>query len=1185
MSECQHSRLASLPNFLRAPSFWGGVFNASFSNGNGVRRSLREFLAGHSWGIDGGCNQTASESLEGAAAVEVAIALLVRGAWTNCSWRVEQAIAEQFNRAGLGEIEALDPDEGALGFIATPANGVDFNTALISGRLPSELQGVAPGALWDEGERRAGAEGSAAELQFFNEVLVPALGFPLLDYLRFQPRLTELGLDPKGFVDQRADFAIETGRGLKLVIEVDGSQHTFPLQSAQDSVRNAALAKLKWDVWRIPTTELNNAEGLVAELRKKIAAAQKSTWLEMDGHAQRPRELLNVVWGATVASRIQFLILKALQAGLLAESGGWRLRVEEHETQVASLAIEDFLDWFGRLRSSFGVLPLTAPHLVTSPEEECDLRICVSVTNPAAFAPRASGPPSAWSVPYQGMAPEPVFTFKANRKYKCFEEEHLRLFTQDLFRKPDFREGQLDIVRRILAGQDVMGLLPTGGGKSLTYQIAALLLPGATLYVAPLKSLLQDQYERMKAEGIDAAAFISSALDSAQKLRAQRRFEAGHVRVLQVAPERFLMSDFRTLLSGYQAAHGPIAQVVVDECHCVSEWGHDFRPSYLSLGRIVRERAQRLGSLAPIVALTGTASSVVLEDVRRELGMPDRMSEVRASNLDRPELALTFVAVKSDDERKKALGRLATDFQQHYQESKQGMLVFTSHTNGRYGVLELGAEVAASMGLTLHDGVKVYSGQQPRQIGVADWEDYKASAQRDFLCGGAGSFQVMVATKAFGMGIDKPAIRQIVHVLAPQSPEGYYQEVGRAGRDRKASAAHLLFNDANPSMTDDVFSPATDITRARTIYLNAGRNTGDFLLTFFFHQSRFSGVDAEVECATRALAEICEKVTKTNSAEVLLGYRTGGSQAGGTARRNWFDEPVLEQSLVRLIHLGVVGDYTKEYRAHQLVITVTQAWRESRGHLQAYIEYLSSSFESYLKRYSTLVPRGLFRGIREANSAVEAEHAAIEAMVQYLYDEVERKRRTATRTMLEITRVGTQRPQAARTLLLHYLQASQRFTSRLETYAVGDPLDLSWTDVFEGGLTPAEAEELRGAVTRILESYPTHPGLLLLSSVLRLQPSGADRARSVEEFQAALDNALKLGSVDQAADLAEAALEHGMKVNGELSEDLGSLYGRWSYKQFGPRFAMDRVSNIPSGRVGVLIEVLKATKRSFPAHV
>lgn len=1184
MSDCHNSRLASLPSFFRSPIYWGGVFNAAFSNGNGVRRSLREFTAGHSWGLSGERAHERNGATESAAAVEVALSLLQRGAWTNCSWRVEQVLAEQFTSAGLGQVEALNADEGTLGFIATPAAEVDFNTALIAGRLPSEASGAEAETLWLEGERRAGFEGSDAEHRFFRDVLVPALGFPLLDYLRFQPRLTELGLDAKSFAEQRADFSLETGRGLRLVIEVDGSQHTLPLQSAQDKARNTALAKLKWEVWRIPTSELSNVQELVDELRRRVSKAQKSTWLEMAKHAPRSLELFNVVWGATVVSRIQFLLLKAIQAGLLHDSEGWRLHVAEHETHVANLAIEDFFDWFGRLRQGFGLAPLVAPQLVATPEESCDLRICVSVINPAAYTPGSSDPPTVWSVPYPGMAPEPQHSFRAGGRYKSLDDEHLRLFAQDLFRKPDFREGQLEIVRRILSGQDVMGLLPTGGGKSLTYQLAALLLPGATLYVAPLKSLLQDQYERLKVEGIDAAAYISSALDSAQKLRAQRRFEAGQVRILQVAPERFLMSDFRILLSGYQAAHGPLAQVVVDECHCVSEWGHDFRPSYLSLGRIVRERAQRLGNLAPIVALTGTASSVVLEDVRRELGMPDRSSEVRASNLDRPELSMSFVAVKSDTERMRALDRLAKEFQQQHQESKQGMLVFTSHTNGKYGVLELGSQIAASMGLQLHTGVKVYSGQQPKQNGATDWEEYKAYAQREFISGDTNSFQVMVATKAFGMGIDKRAIRRIIHVLAPQSPEAYYQEVGRAGRDRKASAAYLLFNDANPTMTDDVFSPATDITRAKTIYMNAGRNAGDFLLTFFFHQTRFSGVLGEVESAAQALTEIRRKVSLTNSAEVMLGYRVGGSQAGNS-RRSWFEEAVLEQSLVRLIHLGVIGDYTKEYRAHQLVVTVTQSWQESRANLESHIEYLSTSFEAYLRRYSTLVPRSLLQGIREAATVEEAEYAAIKAMVQYLYDEVERKRRTATRTMLEITRVGTERPQDARTLLLHYLQASERFTNRLEAYAVGDPLDLSWTEVFEGGISPAEAEELRGSVSRILESYPTHPGLLFLSSVLRLRPTEADRARSREEFHAALDSSMKLGSVDQAADLAEAALENGMQLDEVLADDLGSLYGRWSYRHFGPRFAMDRVSKVPSGRVGLLVETLKAAKSNFPAHV
>lgn len=1172
-------RLSALPTFLRSDAFWKGALDPRTSLRASSIRGLREFSSTHRWGLDGRWERGEVLNDNQRSVIDVGVGILQRGAWTNCSWKVEQALAKRFNEALLGEIKRIDAGVGTLRYEALPSPELKLSTVLVTGRLPFEVPEQAIESLWLEGKRRTGYEGSEAEWEFYQSVLAPTLGFPLLDYVRFQPLLTDLGLEPKQFSGQRADFAVETGRGLKLVIEVDGQQHSTPLQRAQDTSRDKALRSKGWKVLRVQTHRLHDSKALCNELSDELLSVKRGNWgLNIPNDSVRQPHLLDVVWGATVIARIQFLLLKALQEGLLEDSGGWRICINELETQVAQLAIEDFEEWFSRLRGLYGLPPLESIKLVKDNEVH-QLRIVVSVINPSAALGFGSNLPLAWSVPEAGLAPEPVFRFNSVGRIVNIDHNALRGFAADIFRMGDFREGQLEILERILKGQNVMGLLPTGGGKSLTYQLAAFLLPGATLYVAPLKSLLQDQFERLTSEGIDAGCFISSALTSREKLEAEARFESGNVRLLQVAPERFLMEGFRNLLATYQGAFGGIVQVVVDECHCVSEWGHDFRPAYLSLSRIVRERTGRLGCSAPVVALTGTASSIVLEDVRRELGMQNKSVEVRASRLDRPELKLNFVSIENLRDKKNELRRIAQEFIENKSDSNGGFLVFTGHTNGKYGVLDLAGGLAHSLNLTLHADIRVYSGESPRgfmENGSSSWDVYKSEAQRDFISGKPGNFQMMVATKAFGMGIDKPTIREIVHILAPQSPEAYYQEVGRAARDRKPAEAHLLFCDQSAKTTDIILSPSTDIDTARKAYQGTKGSPADFLVTFYFHAERFQGVEQEVGVAQAAIEAIRNGLVDGTRGQILLRFQPV------TPDKHWREESVLEQSLVRLIHLRVVADYTKDYRAKVFVVFLVPEWFNKLASPIDYSDFLAESLETYLLRYTTRIPKGLLDELHAAVDIKTAEGAALRAMVKYLYDEIERKRRTATRTMLEISREGVAKPDVARKLLLNYLQVSAKFTDDLEAIAQGDLLSHDWRKVAELAGAPAEVDELRGAVARVLESYPTHPGLLFLSSIVRINPSEIDLRRSNEEFSAALQSASDIASEDDAAELAEVALEVCENFDRTLSSGLGATYAQWSIEHFGIRFALDRTATHRVGRLSVIRQMLTVAGNGLP---
>lgn len=865
---------------------------------------------------------------------------------------------------------------------------------------------------------------------------------------------------------------------------------------------------------------------------------------------------------------------------------------------MAAIALSDLHNWLNHLFALYQLSSLPPVELVPVQGEPCDLLISLSCRNPWHTAP-ATQSPVAHSCPVNQLLPEPTLQFSANLYCPVPPSvEQVTSFAQDLFRKPALRDGQHEILSRILIGKDVVGLLPTGGGKSLTYQLAAMLLPGATLYVAPLKSLLQDQYERLIAEGVDACAFVSSALNTSQREQQESRFASGRLRMLMVAPERFLIQGFRTLVDKYQGMHGCISQVVVDECHCVSEWGHEFRPAYLSLSRIVKERTTRLGSSAPIVALTGTASTDVLEDVCRELGVLGQGAVTRAKRLDRPELTLDFQSTPTLN-KPTELANLVRPFMASGTNKLDGLLIFCPNVNGPIGVIDIYGMSAKLCDLTEGDAIRFYSGAVPSRYennkrieylpswaapsgGTVKerWEITKAKTQRDFISDRPDSFRVLVATSAFGMGIDKPTIRRIIHYVSPMSPESYYQEVGRAARDGLPATATLLFSDENSATTDRILDPGLDIEEAALISSNlSGRSHGDFLLTFWKMANSFAGIPTDTAHLLWAWREIARLHEHTRSMDIVLRYRNAFIRKGQPTPHD--HESALEYALVRLMHLGVVEAYTKDYHKLNFGVTCSAQWLSARHQFLTYRDLLLASFEAYIRRYEARQVADLIAPLESANDIEELENVTANRIIYYLYEKIEKKRRRATRSMLEIARAGVADPAKARRDLVLYLQASERFSERLILMAREDRFGQTLKEVTDLATSPGEWDELKGAVGSALASSPDHPGLLMLSAITRISPSAFDLNRSTEDFLAAINRLAKFDSDDDAADLAELALDECAKVDQALAQRLTGDYAQWSHDKFGIRFALNKVTNYPGGQAKIMGLVLQSAQQDI----
>lgn len=336
-----------------------------------------------------------------------------------------------------------------------------------------------------------------------------------------------------------------------------------------------------------------------------------------------------------------------------------------------------------------------------------------------------------------------------NDKYEAKYDVLKKYFGYD-----SFRSGQETVIDAVLDGQDAFGIMPTGAGKSMCYQIPALMLSGITLVISPLISLMRDQVAALNQAGV-YAAYLNSSLTQGQYLKALQFAKNGKYKIIYVAPERLLTESFLDF-----AVHADISFISVDEVHCVSQWGQDFRPSYLKIVDFVQKLKKR-----PVLgAFTATATAEVRNDVMKILQLKD--PKIVTTGFDRENLSFF---VKHAKDRKAVLFAI---LREHYDESGIIYCITRKLVEEVYGLL-------ADRGI---EAAKYHAGMTDEER-VRNQDAFTSDRVR-----------IMVATNAFGMGIDKPDVRFVIHYNMPKNMESYYQEAGRAGRDGEKSACYLIYN-------------------------------------------------------------------------------------------------------------------------------------------------------------------------------------------------------------------------------------------------------------------------------------------------------------------------------------------------------------------------------------------------------
>ena len=663
----------------------------------------------------------------------------------------------------------------------------------------SNYSSIIPDELHD-GTPRTELGGLCPEAYFYRQILCPFLlsRSPKFLYDVIPEVLFSSLVDGDVKDDRRVDFLLTHGQ--PIVIEIDDLSHES--HQGSDAERDALLLNQGIRTFRIPDSELT-APGPATQ---RLFDYLEETYKVRPSYLPRPYQ--NYFVAVKLAHIFQICLLEAATNHDLS---GQSIHFAkdcyvdfEHADEVLAAALADlkYLDsLFAKLYDESPILEGTK---YVKQAKSADIIIS---ENPTIGSTKLQLNILFRPINFRGSTinfdhPYPLIPTVDSPDKKVLEG-----LLEYIFGFPAFRDKQIDGIIRALRGQDSIVLLPTGSGKSIVYQFLSYIRPGCTIVIEPLRSLMADQVENLHWRGFSTAALVSSDLSREEVNHVEEALISGAYAIVYVTPERMCMKEFHNIL--HQAIDHGLAfpLVALDEAHCISEWGHDFRVSYLSIA----ERSRRLflhNGIPPVVlALTGTASDTVLRDMRNDLNILADDALVRPHDFDRPELH--FRVISADLKSKPAaLEKLLTstipeqcaergfeNLLMSNGESSTAGIIFCQYksSNTPFGVDSVYNYLTLHFPESKDSIVKFYTaGDNSRGTMAKNAHDFKTNAKN-----------LMIATKAFGMGIDKPNIRYIIHYGFSSSIEAYYQEAGRAGRDGRDATSYIILSNADPVRNAD----------------------------------------------------------------------------------------------------------------------------------------------------------------------------------------------------------------------------------------------------------------------------------------------------------------------------------------------------------------------------------------------
>lgn len=732
------------------------------------------------------------------------------------------------------------------------------------------------------------------------------------------------------------------------------------------------------------------------------------------------------------------------------------------------------------------------------------------------------------------------------------QNKALRYFLQSIFRKTDFLQGQLDIIKYSLSLNSIIGLLPTGGGKSLTYQISVLLQPGYALIIEPIRSLMKDQYDELNLLSIDSI-YINSDCDAKERDENMFRIKEGQALFSFVSPERMQIQEFRNSLMDMSTFDNFFSYFIVDEAHCVSEWGHDFRPSYLRLAYNANKYCQTYDSKdITVIGLTATASFDVLTDVQRELELSsDRPIEIiKSDSLKRDEIVYRFIPIKPNNttlgksnfsiesdlknQKRVELVNLLTqklekdlitidekipkDYQidsvsiDSYKISNENaIIVFCPHKSGLIGVSEKSTSSTPVKGI--YEYLQNELGFSKRfKLGFYRGSDQELKKDQNKMSEFQQEFKsnkinLMIATKAFGMGFNKPNVRFSIHLNYPGSIEGFAQETGRIGRDRKLALAYLMFSD----------------------HIVDG-NSLDIEVPNFLHETNYVGQRAELECSRKIMRDYKNKdglsifdyfTEKSDNHIYCIDIDSSSFNNITVDGKNIsIGSLSLSRIIYRLALIGIIDDYTIKYLNDKGSLKTVFSLFIERKQRQA----ISNTLKNYFQRYFTETEAE--KRVSDFYMQFENKPTYINLInyyIQFEYDYIHKKRKRAIHDMDFACRYGheKQSEDIVSEQFREYIDAY--FSSKYfrPEYSV-DGKNASLTDMSESGKIRSleivdnfinivnqddsgtlyqNCKELRGACIRLLNDSPDNYALHLLNAYSNIILSKAKKLELEQGFK------------------------------------------------------------------------------------